>query len=73
MKIIILKAKLFSFQSEATPLGEKKSEAGLYFVKQTIRNACGTVAIVHALANNQDKIAFLGQWNWLLLIGNSFF
>ncbi|XP_022328361.1 ubiquitin carboxyl-terminal hydrolase-like [Crassostrea virginica] len=46
-------------KSEATPLGEKKSDAGLYFVKQTIRNACGTVAIVHALANNQDKIAFL--------------
>ncbi|XP_061189469.1 ubiquitin carboxyl-terminal hydrolase-like isoform X1 [Saccostrea echinata] len=46
-------------KSEATTIGEQKQNPDLYFVKQTIRNACGTVAIVHALANNQDKIKFL--------------
>ena len=26
----------------------------LYFMRQTISNACGTVALMHALANNQQ-------------------
>lgn len=26
----------------------------VYFMKQSIGNACGTVALMHALANNQD-------------------
>jgi len=30
----------------------------LYYTKQTIDNACGTVAIVHALANNKNQIKF---------------
>ncbi|KAI8761691.1 ubiquitin carboxyl-terminal hydrolase [Biomphalaria glabrata] len=30
----------------------------LYYTKQTIENACGTVAIVHALANNKNEINF---------------
>ncbi|XP_070197563.1 ubiquitin carboxyl-terminal hydrolase-like [Littorina saxatilis] len=29
-----------------------------YFIRQTIGNACGTVALVHALANNADRIPF---------------
>ncbi|XP_076058868.1 ubiquitin carboxyl-terminal hydrolase isoform X2 [Oratosquilla oratoria] len=28
----------------------------LYFMKQFVGNACGTVALVHAIANNTDKI-----------------
>jgi ubiquitin carboxyl-terminal hydrolase L3 len=27
-----------------------------FFVRQTIGNACGTVALLHALCNNQDKV-----------------
>lgn len=30
--------------------------SGLFYMKQTISNACGTVAMIHAVANNQDKI-----------------
>jgi len=30
----------------------------LYFMKQTIGNACGTVGIIHAIANNSDQIQF---------------
>eukprot|EP00804_Cyclotella_cryptica_P019673 CCRYP_016452-RA/>CCRYP_016452-RA protein AED:0.03 eAED:0.03 QI:234/1/1/1/1/1/2/176/288 len=32
-------------------LGHEKSCSGVWYVKQRIRNACGTIAILHALAN----------------------
>jgi len=35
---------------------ENRSE--VYFMRQTIRNACGTIALIHAIANNTDKIEF---------------
>lgn len=42
---------------------EKKIEASgqvvsdkVYFMKQFVGNACGTVALIHSLANNTDKI-----------------
>jgi len=42
---------------------EKKIEAAgqvvsdkVYFMKQFVGNACGTVALIHSLANNADKI-----------------
>uniref|UniRef100_A0A803SRI2 Ubiquitin carboxyl-terminal hydrolase n=2 Tax=Anolis carolinensis TaxID=28377 RepID=A0A803SRI2_ANOCA len=30
----------------------------VYFMKQTISNACGTIGLIHAIANNRDKITF---------------
>ncbi|XP_041128594.1 ubiquitin carboxyl-terminal hydrolase isozyme L3-like [Polyodon spathula] len=30
----------------------------VYFMKQTISNACGTVGLIHAVANNQDRLEF---------------
>ncbi|XP_004703399.2 ubiquitin carboxyl-terminal hydrolase isozyme L1, partial [Echinops telfairi] len=30
----------------------------VYFMKQTIGNSCGTIGLIHAVANNQDKLAF---------------
>ncbi|NP_001191493.1 ubiquitin carboxyl-terminal hydrolase [Aplysia californica] len=41
-------------------IGEYQSDYpdSLYYTKQTIGNACGTVAIVHALANNENVIPF---------------
>jgi ubiquitin carboxyl-terminal hydrolase L3 len=29
-----------------------------YFMRQTIRNACGTIALIHAVGNSQDKLTF---------------
>ena len=46
-------------KATASPLGEVKPSPDIFFVKQTISNACGTVAIVHSLANNKDKIQFV--------------
>ena len=39
----------------------EKCESSTYFIRQTIGNACGTVALVHALANNKDDIQFDGK------------
>ncbi|XP_069746655.1 ubiquitin carboxyl-terminal hydrolase isozyme L3 [Narcine bancroftii] len=36
----------------------QKVNPHVYFMKQTISNACGTIGIIHALANNQDKLEF---------------
>lgn len=30
----------------------------VYFMKQTIGNACGTVGLLHALGNNTDTLTF---------------
>ncbi|XP_030056462.1 ubiquitin carboxyl-terminal hydrolase isozyme L3 isoform X2 [Microcaecilia unicolor] len=30
----------------------------VYFMKQTISNACGTIGLIHAVANNRDKLNF---------------
>jgi ubiquitin carboxyl-terminal hydrolase L3 len=32
----------------------------LYYTKQTVENACGTVAIIHALANNSEILKISG-------------
>ena len=31
-------------------------DAGVYFMKQTISNACGTIGLLHALANNLETL-----------------
>merc|ERR1719223_704869 len=33
---------------------DQKVSQNVYFTKQTVSNACGTVALIHALANNKD-------------------
>lgn len=30
----------------------------VYFMKQTIGNACGTIGLIHAVANNQSFLEF---------------
>ncbi|KAK1168051.1 ubiquitin carboxyl-terminal hydrolase isozyme L3-like isoform X3 [Acipenser oxyrinchus oxyrinchus] len=39
-----------------SPCQEVRSE--VYFMKQTISNACGTIGLIHAVANNQDRLEF---------------
>ncbi|XP_064030059.1 ubiquitin carboxyl-terminal hydrolase isozyme L3 [Pogoniulus pusillus] len=33
-------------------------KSSVYFMKQTINNACGTIGLIHAIANNREKINF---------------
>lgn len=42
----------------------------VYFMKQTIGNACGTVAIIHSIANNTDVLE-LGKDQYLYPVERS--
>ncbi|XP_051783271.1 ubiquitin carboxyl-terminal hydrolase isozyme L3 isoform X2 [Erpetoichthys calabaricus] len=44
-------------ESKINSQGQKISSE-VYFMKQTISNACGTIGLIHAVANNQDKLEF---------------
>ncbi|KAJ1980702.1 ubiquitinyl hydrolase 1 [Dimargaris xerosporica] len=52
-----------SMTSESSPplpgtmLGHSRGQNSLFYMKQTIGNACGTVAVLHALANSRDIIS----------------
>ncbi|KAI1887291.1 hypothetical protein AGOR_G00188740 [Albula goreensis] len=39
-------------------LGGTQKDTDVYFLKQTVVNSCGTVGLLHAVANNQDKMEF---------------
>eukprot|EP00095_Tigriopus_kingsejongensis_P011176 maker-scaffold456_size166325-snap-gene-0.24 protein:Tk11176 transcript:maker-scaffold456_size166325-snap-gene-0.24-mRNA-1 annotation:"ubiquitin carboxyl-terminal hydrolase isozyme l3" len=41
---------------ERKSLSKEDGPKDLYYMKQTISNACGTVAMIHSIANNMDKI-----------------
>uniref|UniRef100_A0A4W5JZM2 Ubiquitin carboxyl-terminal hydrolase n=2 Tax=Hucho hucho TaxID=62062 RepID=A0A4W5JZM2_9TELE len=38
--------------------GKVSGGTGLYFLKQTVVNSCGTVALLHAVANNPTHIEY---------------
>jgi len=45
-------------QADSTEPGDESLREKCYFVKQTIQNACGTIALLHSVANNVDKLKF---------------
>lgn len=45
-------------KSETDKFGTEDTGSGLYFIKQTISNACGTIGIIHSLCNNAEKLGF---------------
>lgn len=47
-----------SEKTEAINLGEEDPKSELYFIRQTIGNACGTIGIIHALCNNDERLGF---------------
>lgn len=47
-------------QEEEEKLKDQRQEVSpdVYFIKQTIGNACGTIGLIHAVANNQAHLEF---------------
>ena len=43
-------------QAERGPKQEA-AERDVYFMRQTISNACGTIALLHAVGNNTDELS----------------
>ncbi|XP_044071579.1 ubiquitin carboxyl-terminal hydrolase isozyme L3 isoform X2 [Siniperca chuatsi] len=47
-------------QEEEEKLKDQRQEVSpdIYFIKQTIGNACGTIGLIHAVANNKTHLEF---------------
>lgn len=56
-------------QEEADRLKRQPPDVSpdVYFIKQTIGNACGTIGMIHVLANNQ-KYLEMGRFLFLIVI-----
>lgn len=45
-------------EQQADKIGK---DSGIYFLKQVASNSCGTIALLHAVANNKGKVTFVGN------------
>ncbi|XP_040197315.1 ubiquitin carboxyl-terminal hydrolase isozyme L3 [Rana temporaria] len=53
------KYELFKAEEEAKIKSHGQNvDSSVYFMKQTISNACGTMGLIHAVANNRGKLDF---------------
>ena len=49
-------------QAQDAPLGEVKADLqDVYYLKQNIGNACGTIGLIHAILNNAETISLPGK------------
>ncbi|KAM4706855.1 ubiquitin carboxyl-terminal hydrolase isozyme L1 [Discoglossus pictus] len=44
-------------ENQMAELKDKENKK-IYFLKQTVSNSCGTIGLIHAVANNKDKLSF---------------
>lgn len=52
------KYEAFKKEEEERLKTEKQDTSDVYFIKQTIGNACGTIGIIHVVANNLKHLEF---------------
>ena len=43
------------FEEQKKARMEQEVSSQVYFMKQTVGNACGTIALIHSIANNLDR------------------
>lgn len=49
-------------KAKATEIGsEEAGNKDMYFIKQTIGNACGTIGIIHSVLNNVERLELAGD------------
>lgn len=54
-----MKYEAFKQEEEEKLKGQQQEVSpDVYFIKQTIGNACGTIGLIHAVANNQAHLEF---------------
>lgn len=46
---------------------DKTISSNLFYTKQTVQNACGTVALIHALANNKKTLDIQSKFRKILM------
>lgn len=57
--INFVQTEVFTAALEKKPFDKEKiKNDGVYHIKQLVSNACGTIALIHSVANNLDK------WVW---------
>ncbi|XP_055363449.1 ubiquitin carboxyl-terminal hydrolase isozyme L1 isoform X2 [Betta splendens] len=56
MLLFPLTQQLESFRQQQAD--KAAAESAVYFVKQTASNSCGTIALLHTVANNKSKMTF---------------
>lgn len=48
-----------NFRKQQTEkIKDQEISSKVYFLKQTVSNSCGTIGLIHAVANNRDKLKF---------------
>uniref|UniRef100_A0A8C5Y3W5 Ubiquitin carboxyl-terminal hydrolase n=1 Tax=Microcebus murinus TaxID=30608 RepID=A0A8C5Y3W5_MICMU len=48
----------FEMKKQIEELKGQQVSPKVYFMKQTLGNSCGTIGLIHAVANNRDKLDF---------------
>ena len=56
--------------AKATEIGtEEADNKNMYFIKQTIGNACGTIGIIHSVLNNVERLELVGtDWTCTTIV-----
>lgn len=52
------KYEAFKLEEEERLRDQQPASSDVYFIKQTIGNACGTIGLIHAVANNMEHLEF---------------
>ncbi|EFA02260.2 ubiquitin carboxyl-terminal hydrolase [Tribolium castaneum] len=72
LALILLCPNSEQFNKHAEEESVKLKEEGqiitpdLFFVKQSVPNVCGTIALIHSVANNSEKLGIEGPFKHLL-------